>query len=207
LLDDLSARFIENGYSLKWLHKEIMLSSAYCQSSAPRVEAASVDPANHSLWRMNPRRLDIEAYRDCMLAGCGSLDLQMGGPSVDLDQATNLRRTVYGRITRERLSTVLQLYDFPSAAIHSPERAETTSPLQQLFVLNSTFVQECAADLARRVAAEPDNKAKVQGMYRRLLGRDPTEGEFQLAEEYLKSATPAQYAQALLATNEVIFWP
>ena len=207
LLDDLAARFIRNGYSLKWLHREIMLSAAYCQASRPREDAARVDPSNRFLWRMNPRRLDVEAYRDCLLQAGGSLDERLGGPSMDLDQTGNTRRTVYGRVSRDRLSNVLQLYDFPNATMHSPQRETTTSPLQQLFVMNSAFIQERAEALAKSVEREPDNNAKARGMYRRLLGRDPGENELKLAEQYLEQATPAQYAQALLATNEVIFWP
>ena len=207
LLDDLAARFIQNGYSLKWLHREIMLSAAYCQSSRPRDDAARVDPANRLLWRMNPRRLDIEAYRDCMLQASGNLDDRMAGPSNDLDQSFSTRRTVYGRISRGRLSTLLQLYDFPEASMHSPQREITTSPLQQLFVMNSAFVQERAVELAKSVDQEPDLNAKVRGMYRHVLGRDPGESELRLAEQFIKTSTMARYAQALLSTNEVIFWP
>jgi hypothetical protein len=207
LLDDLAARFIQNGYSLKWLHREIMLSAAYCQSSQPREEGSRVDPANRFLWRMNPRRLDVEAYRDCLLQATGSLDERMAGPSTELDQPGNNRRTVYGRISRGRLSYVLQLYDFPEATMHSPQRETTTSPLQQLFVMNSEFIQDRAQSLAKSVESESEVNAKVRGMYRKLLGRDASEREIQLAEEFLKTSTPAQYAQALLATNEVIFWP
>jgi hypothetical protein len=184
-----------------------MLSATYRQSSHPRDDGAHIDPANHYLWRMNPRRLDIEAYRDCMLQSSGSLDERLGGPSNDLDQQNNLRRTVYGRIGRERLSTMLQLYDFPSATIHSPQRESTTSPLQQLFVMNSTFVQDRAEALIKHVENEADQPAKINAMYRRLFGRDPTDHECQLGEQFLEKSSLAQYAQALLSTNEVIFWP
>ncbi|MDB5321633.1 MAG: hypothetical protein JWN40_3264 [Phycisphaerales bacterium] len=207
LLDDLAARFIQNGYSLKWLHREIMLSATYCQASQPRDDAARIDPANRLLWRMNPRRLDVEAYRDCMLQVTASLDDRLAGPSSDLDQPGNYRRTVYGRISRGRQSTLLQLYDFPEAAMHSPQRETTTSPLQQLFVMNSAFVEERAETLAKSVEPEKNVNAKVRGMYRRVLGREPSERELQLAGEFLQSSTLVQYAQALLSTNEVIFWP
>jgi hypothetical protein len=207
LLDDLSARFIQNGCSLKWLHREIMLSAAYRQSSQPRDDAARIDPANRLLWRMNPRRLDVEAYRDCMLQATASLDDRLSGPSSDLDQPGNYRRTVYGRISRGRQSTLLQLYDFPEASIHSPQRETTTSPLQQLFVMNSAFVEERADTLARSVEPEKTVNAKVRGMYRRVLGREPSEHEIQLAATFLEKSSLAQYAQALLSANEVIFWP
>jgi hypothetical protein len=207
LLDDLAARFIQHGYSLKWLHREIMLSATYCQASHPRDDAARVDPPNRLPWRMNPRRLDVEAYRDCLLQASGNLDDRMTGPSTDLDQPGNVRRTVYGRISRGRQSTLLQLYDFPDAAMHSPQLETTTSPLQQLFVMNSSFVQDRAEALATSVEKEPDIPAKVHGIYRRLFGRDPSEREVKLGEAYLETSKPALYAQALLATNEVIFWP
>jgi mono/diheme cytochrome c family protein len=207
LLDDLAARFIQSGYSLKWLHREIMLSATYQQSSQPRDDALHAGPSNDLLWRMNPRRLDIEAYRDCLLQASGSLDDQLYGPSLDLDQPGNDRRTVYGRVSRGRLNTLLQLYDFPQATMHSPQREVTTSPLQQLFVMNSGFVQDRAEDLARRVEKEPDVNARVRAMYRQVLERDPTDHELALAQTFLKSAPLAEYAQALLSTNEVIFWP
>jgi hypothetical protein len=210
LLDDLAARFIENGNSLKWLHREIMLSATYAQSSQPRVDAVAVDPGNRLLWRMNPRRLDIEAFRDCLLQASGALDERMGGPSEDLDRdnrGRNTRRTVYARISRGRVSNLLQLYDFPPATMHSPQRELTTSPLQQLFMMNSDFVLDRAEELARSVQDELDPSSQARGMYRRLLGRDPDASELQLANEFLANATLEQYAQALLATNEVIFWP
>src|SRR6266481_4862625 len=86
LLDDLAARFIAHGWSLKWLHREIMHSAAYRQASRPRADADAVDPANLLLWRMNPRRLDVESYRDSMLRAAGTLDDKMYGPSEDVDK-------------------------------------------------------------------------------------------------------------------------
>ncbi len=207
LLDDLAARFIANGWSLKWLHREIMLSAAYQQASRPRPDAAKIDPANRLLWRMNPRRLDIEAYRDCILQASGSLDTKLGGPSTDLDQAGNKRRTVYARISRGRVSGVLQLYGFPEATMHSPGRETTTTPLQQLFVMNSPFMRDQAAALVAGVSKEPDVDAKLRAMYHKVLARDPSERELDLAGNYLATGTMTNYAQALLCTNEVIFWP
>jgi hypothetical protein len=207
LLDDLAARFIANGWSLKWLHREIMLSSAYRQASHPRPEAMKLDPANRLLWRMNPRPLDIEAYRDCILQASGSLDTSLGGPSIDLDQPGNNRRTVYARISRSRPNNLLQLYGFPEATMHSPNRETTVSPFQQLFVMNSPFLRDQAAALAKSVAREADNHAKVRVLYRKVLARDPTSHELELASEYLAGSTLTEFAQALLCTNEVIYWP
>jgi hypothetical protein len=207
LLDDLAARFIANGWSLKWLHREIMLSATYQQASRPRPEAARAEPANRLLWRMNPRRLDIEAYRDCILQAAGGLDTRLGGPSADLDQPGNLRRTVYGRVSRGRVNRLLQLYGFPEATMHSPGRETATTPLQQLFVLNSPFLRGRSAALVASVAKESDANARVRALYRRVLARDPSERERMLATQYLATGTLTDYAQALLSTNEVIFWP
>jgi hypothetical protein len=207
LLDDLAARFIANGWSLKWLHREIVLSATYRQTSRPRPEAAKVDAGNRLLWRMNPRRLDIEAYRDCILQAAGTLDTGLGGPSVDLDKSSNVRRTVYARISRGRVNNLLQQYGFPEATMHSPGRETVTTPLQQLFVLNSPFMRDQAAALVARVAKEPDDTARVRAIYRNVFARDASERELDLATRYLATGTMTDYAQALLCTNEVIFWP
>jgi hypothetical protein len=105
------------------------------------------------------------------------------------------------------LHTVFRLYDFSDPSQHTPGRDVTTTPLQQLFVMNSPFLQDQAALLAKRVDGEPDNTAKVRSMYRKVLARDPSPKETDLALSYLGQGTLAQYAQALLATNELIFWP
>jgi hypothetical protein len=207
LLDDLAARFSAHGWSLKWLHREILLSAAYRQASRPRPEAAKIDPGNRLVWRMNPRRLDIEAYRDCLLQASGHLDLAAGGPSADVEQLKNRRRTVYARISRGRATGLLHQYGFPEATMHSPGRDTVTTPLQQLFVLNSPFLRDQAAALAASVSKVPDVNGQVVGMYRRALARDPSERELALASKYLAAGTLTDYAQALLCTNEVIFWP
>jgi len=207
LLDDLAARFIANGWSLKWLHREIVLSAAYQQASRPREDAMQSDPTNRLVWRMNPRRLDIEAYRDCILQASGTLDTTPYGVSMDLNQPGNNRRTVYARISRGRLNNLLQLFDFPEATLHSPGREVTTTPLQQLFVMNSQFFQNQAAALAK-TAEKLEGEQRVQFMYHKVLGRDANQAELKLAADYFAAgATPAQYAQALLSTNEVMFWP
>jgi hypothetical protein len=207
LLDDLAARFIANGWSLKWLNREIMLSAAYRQSSHPRSDALVVDATNNLVWRMNPRRLDVEAYRDNLLKVSADLEDKEPSLSFDLDAANNHMRTVYGRVSRGRLNTLLALYDFPDPMMTAPQRELTTSPLQQLFVMNSPFMQERASDLVKRVDSDSDNSAKIRDMYRDALNRNPTPKELDTALSYLEKGTLAQFAQALLASNEVIFWP
>ena len=207
LLTDLAARFIANGQSLKWLHREIMLSAAYRQASHPRADGRAADPTNTLLWRMNPRRLDIEAYRDNLLQVSGDLNNKVPELSFDLDLADNHFRTVYGRVSRGRLNTVLALYDFPDPIMTAPQRELTTSPLQQLFVMNSPFMQERAVSLLKQTDVIPEVPAKIRTLYRNSLNRNPTPKELDAALTYLDKGTLVQFAQALLASNEVIFWP
>ena len=208
LLEDLAARFIENGWSLKWLHREIMLSATYRQSSQPRAQAMEVDPTNQLLWRMNPRRMDIESYRDSLLQVAGKLDLTMYGPSENVDEGN--RRSVYSSISRGRSTAdVMKLYDVPAPLAHIPMRVQTLNPLQALFVMNSTFVQDLARALADEVGADPTPEARIQALYRKVFARNATAEEIALAVRYLGAPGNSlpQYAQALLSTNEVIFWP
>ncbi len=207
LLDDLATRFIAHGWSLKWLNREIMLSAAYQQSSRPRPEAEKVDQLNVMLWRMNPRRLDVESYRDSLLRAAGRLDTKMYGPSEDVEATTNLRRTVYGRVSRGRMASLMKNYDFPDPMQTSGGRDLTTTALQQFFIMNSGFMHDEAATLAKLTEAETGDAAKVQLLYRKVLSRDPSPKELDLAVSYLAGGTVEQYAQVLLSTNEEIFWP
>jgi len=211
LLDDLAARFIAHGWSIKWLQREILFSSTYRQASRPRPDAAAKDESNALYWRMNPRRMDIEAYRDTLLRSAGILDSTIGGPSMDLDASGNHRRTLYARISRARMNDLLRIYDFPTPMQHSPSRIDTMTPLQQLFVLNSPFIGTLAEDLAKSAAAET-GADQIKDLYRKILARDPSPAEIDSALTYLsKNAGPdsklPRFTQALLATNEEIFWP
>jgi hypothetical protein len=156
---------------------------------------------------MNPRRLDAESYRDSLLQAAGLLNLEMYGPSLDLDAPDNTRRTIYGRINRGRMSDFLSLYDFPNPFQHSPSRNLTISPLQELFVLNSPFMRQLSGALAQSVEQEGDAAARVRSLYRKILSRDPSPAQIEIGLNYLNGATVEQYAQVLLATNEEIFWP
>jgi hypothetical protein len=213
LLDDLAARFIANGWSIKWLHREIMRSATYQQTSAPDPAKSQVDPDNRWLWRMNRRRLEVEAWRDAMLAVTGDLSLQQGGPPLDLGDPKNRRRTLYGTVKRRELNDLLRLYDVPDATTHSPGRVPTTTPLQQLFVLNSPYLQQRAAALVRRLKADVPAGvvARVQRAYQLLYGRPATDVQVGLAVEFLTSEGKEndglwqQYAQALLGSNEFLF--
>jgi hypothetical protein len=207
LLDDLARRFIEHGWSLKWLHREIVTSATYRQASNPRDAGMQVDIANSLLWRMNPRRLDIEAYRDTLLRQSGQLDQRMYGVSEDLQSNRNVRRTVYGRVSRGRVNSLLKNYDFPDAMQSAGGRDLTITPLQQLFVMNSEFMHAAATQLAAEVASESDDAARLRSLFRKILGRDATTHELDRALGFLQGGSLEQYAQVLLSTNEEIFWP
>jgi hypothetical protein len=215
LLDDLAARFMANGWSIKWLHREIVLSAAYQQVSTADRDHQTRDPDNRWLARMNRRRLEVEAWRDAMLAVAGTLNLERGGAPVDLGDAGNRRRTLYGTIRRRELNDLLRLHDFPDPTIHNPGRIPTTTPLQQLFTLNSPFVQQQAAALVRRLKNEvpAGTEARVRRGYLLLYGRAATEGQVKLAVEFLtggkgdtvSDAAWEQYAAVLLGSNEFLF--
>lgn len=204
LLDDLAARFIQNGWSLKWLHREIMLSAAYQQSSKRRPEGDRTDQGNSFLWRMNPRRLSVEEIRDSMLRISGSLNPTVFGISEDVEAETNVRRTIYGRISRGRVSNLLRTYDFPDATQTSPGRELTITPLQQLYVLNGPFLRTQSQSLAKGLAAA-EQRPQIEELYRKVLSRMPTPNEIDLAQQYLAQGLIQEYAHVLLSTNEVLF--
>ena len=161
LLDDLAARFIEHGWSLKWLNKEIMMSAAYQQSSNPRPDGLQADEANALLWRQNPRRLDAEAFRDTLTRSAGVLDLRMGGVPGDVDSDTYYRRSIYGRVSRARSAQMLGLFDFPKPRSPAPGRDITTSTLQQIFLMNGAFVQNLAEAAAKTAATATGDAEQV----------------------------------------------
>src|SRR5260370_2607267 len=138
---------------------------------------------------MSPRRVDVETYRDSILRAAGTLDDKMYGPSIDLDREDRPRRTVYGRVSRGRLSNLLRLYDFPDPTQTSPGRDLTTTSLQQLFIMNSAFMHDQAAALATAVEKEPSEAEKIRSLYRRILARDPSPQELDLAMSYLTQGT------------------
>ncbi len=159
LLDHLASRFLACGWSIKALHREILMSATYRLSCDGDERNAAIDPANRLLWRMNRQRLDVEAWRDALLAASGELDESLGGPSVDIGSAANKRRTLYGKVSRHNLDSLLRLFDFPDPNITSGARPVTIVPLQQLFVLNSEFMIARAALSAAKLATEEKDNA------------------------------------------------
>ncbi len=208
VLDHLAYRFIHEGWSVKDLHREIMLSATYRQSSAVREEAAAIDPDNQLFWRMNRRRIDFEAMRDSMLFVAGTLDTSLGGKSVDLESNPfPHRRTVYALVDRNNFSPLLRTFDFPNPDTCNVERPETTVPQQALFAMNSPFVQELARLVTDRASeSSSTTPERITRLFEIILSRRPTPDELQLFETYACEETSelAELAQVMLLTNE--FW-
>ncbi len=211
LLDDLAARFIATGWSLKTLHREIVLSAAYRQSSSG---VSSSDSGNKLLARMARRRLDVESWRDAMLQASGQLDPTVGGPSIALNDPKNVRRTIYATIHRREMSTMLLTHDFPDPTSHSPQRVSTTTSLQGLYALNGPLLENQATVLAARLADEfpNDDSKRIARAYSLLYSRQPRPAELELGLQYLaaceegeRPATWQQYAHVLLVANEFLF--
>jgi hypothetical protein len=213
LLDYLASYLMSHGWSLKQLHRLILLSAVYRQQSEDRPECRQVDPENLLLWKRNRQRLDFEATRDALLAVAGTLDRTVGGKSVKEIMAPSARRrTLYGFLDRLNVPGLFRTFDFPSPDATSPQRASTTVPQQALFLMNSPFVQECARHLVARpeVGGERDLAGRVVQLYRLAYGREPTAQETALARAFVETAPQTgdgwqRYAQALLLANEFVF--
>ncbi len=211
LLDDLAMRFMQNGWSLKRLMRELVLSATYRQSSSGSAANSQLDEANDHLWRMNRRQMGIESWRDAIMATAGTLTLE-GGPSQSLDSPTHHKRTIYSQVSRRELNKTLMLFDYPDANVHAARRSSSTTPTQKLFVMNSPFIIEQSKKLAQRLQLSgSDDVSRIRHAYELLFAREPEAEELAIAQEYLKqpaeSALSAweQLAQALLATNEMLY--
>lgn len=216
LLDYLAASFVEHGWSTKYLHRLIVLSSTYQQGCEAPPANIAADPENDLLSRMNRQRLDFEALRDTLLAMAGKLDLKLAGLPVELEtEPFSTRRSVYGLIDRQNLPDVFRTFDFANPDTSSQRRFQTTVPQQALFLMNSPFVIEQARGLAHRVEAcgAATWADKIQSVYRILFQRQPAESELLLAQKFLATKTSSgstlspleKYAQVLLLSNELLF--
>ena len=218
LLDWLAATFMEEGWSLKRLHRTILLSSAYQQASDERPDCATLDPENRLLWRMNRRRLDFEAMRDGYLALSGRLDRALGGRPIDLwAQPFSARRSVYAFLDRQDLPGVFRVFDFANPDVSNDQRPRTTVPQQALFAMNSPFVLAQIRGLVARpeVAGQSDAARRVQVLYQLIFQRPATADEVELGLRFV-TASPVTsdesklspwelYAQVLLSANEFMF--
>ncbi len=190
LLDWLARYFVEQGWSLKQLHRQMLLSAAYRQDSvAHNAVALDADPENRLLWRFNAHRLDFESLRDALLFTSGALDPAIGGRPVELaKEPYPTRRTLYGRVDRQFLPAVFRVFDFPNPDMHSPTRIDTTVPQQALFLMNSPFVQQQARVFAAAAASAAADAGRVAWLYQRAYQRVPTEEEAARALEFISRA-------------------
>jgi hypothetical protein len=214
LLDDLAARFVRNGWSLKQLHREILLSATWRQASDATPESIEADPENLWLSRMNARRLTFEQWRDAMLHCSGALRHEIGGPSIGLEEASNVRRTLYATVHRRDMSPTLMIHDFPDPTQHSPARNTTVTALQGLYALNGPLLLQQSERLIQRVNAEASGGIadQIRRLYWLLYCRPPSKQEINLGEEFLGGGDQPiaterwqQYAHVLLASNELMF--
>jgi len=207
LLDWLSSWFRAEGGSTKKLHRLLLCSSVYRQSSQGEVRT---DPENRLFGRMELRRLDFEALRDSLLSVSGELDRTVGGKPADLEALPfSRRRTLYGLVDRQNLPGFYRAFDFADPDLPTAQRDETTVPQQALFLMNSPFVADCARRLSRRpdVAAEPEGPGRVDRLHRIVHGRPAREEELSRAAGFLASGSWEAFAHALLLSNEFVFIP
>jgi hypothetical protein len=222
LLDSLACELMDDGWSTKRLIRRIVLSATYRQSSQSRPECVAADPENKLLWRANRRRLDLESLRDSLIAVAGRLDEKMGGPSISLTGAPfSTRRSVYGFIERQNLPAFFRTFDFANPNTHTPERPQTTTPQQALFLMNSPFAIEQATFLAERSekqgmpGVEPkaspqtanamvaaNRVRRINRLFRLTLGREPALDELTDSLEFIDAGDPA----ALAAINSQLAW-
>lgn len=224
LLDWLATEFQRRNWSIKEMHRLIMLSNTYRQSSRHDADAAAVDADNRLLWRMNRQRLSAEEVRDSILAVSGTLDLTMGGPAempfryqfrkspvydyLDTkDRPERWRRSVYNFIVRSTPDPFMDVLDFPLPSSCTPARDSTNTPLQSLSLLNDLFVIEQADHFAARLAKSHngDHPGQVKAAYRLALGRDPSRRELELAQRFIEKHGSFPFCRALFNTNEFLY--
>ena len=223
LLDWLASKFIERGWSVKALHRLIVNSATYRQSSAFHEKAAALDADNQLLWRFTPRRIEAEAVRDAMLFASGQINPQMGGPSfrpftttdfnatfytpADRPEPEFSRRTVYRANVNSGKDPMLEAFDCPDPSVKTPRRGVTTTPLQALELMNNSFVQRQAKHLAERAmkVAGGDRAAAIRAAYRLALGRAPSPEESQRAASAASERDFSSFCWALLNSTEFVY--
>ncbi|MEZ6134646.1 MAG: DUF1553 domain-containing protein [Pirellulaceae bacterium] len=221
LLDYLATALADKGWSIKQMHRLIMRSDVYQQGAVEKESSRRLDPDNHLLWRMPRHRLDMESMRDAMLAVTDELDThQIGGRPFELESNPIVpRRSIYAFVNRDIISHLSSTFDGANPTSCTAKRPETTVPQQTLYALNSDFIQDRAAVLAKLAEAavdgdtKEDDAARLDWLYQRLYGRSPDAQEVEMALAFLASQTPesqqvdlwSQLAHALLASNEFMF--
>lgn len=191
LLDYLAARFLADGWSLKKLHRTILLSRTWQQSSEPSAENAKIDPFNRLLWRANVRKLDFESLRDSILHMGGKLDTAMGGRPVNIEtEPYSPRRSIYGFIDRTQMAEFMRHFDVANPTLPTGRRHETIVPQQALFRMNSLLVIEQARHIVDRkeFQSAQNDTDRVRQLYEIIYQRWPKPEELKLALEFIASA-------------------
>ncbi|MFO1042880.1 MAG: PSD1 and planctomycete cytochrome C domain-containing protein [Planctomycetaceae bacterium] len=235
LLDWLSRRFTEQGWSLKKLHRMIVLSQSFQLDSMVPPSLVEKDPENRLFGRANTRRLEAEEVRDALIAVSGRLDQTIGGSlltvknrayffdhtSKDLTDYSSYRRSIYLPVVRNNIYDLFQLLDYPDAAIPTGDRTTTTVAPQALMMLNSEFVTRTSTDLAQRLLAiSGTDEARIRQMYITAFGREATVDDVRDSQSFLAAVEkgPGDIAaekrrqraweclcQVVLASNEFIY--
>jgi hypothetical protein len=211
LLDYLAKRFVESGWSMKAMHRLIMLSAVYQQASEPLPGTRQADPDNRFFGRMNRQRLEAEAIRDNLLAVSGRLNSTMGGKATR--DFNSLRRSLYHMTIRSDRSGFGPLFDMADSTAPVATRTVSTVAPQALFLLNHPFVLEQKTALAQRILQDTqanDDKTRIEKIYVLLYGRPPTEEELRIGLEFLaRQRSPKEawgaYCEILLCANEFIY--
>ena len=197
LLDWLSNQFIQSGWSTKKLHRLILLSQTYQQSSVSNMpsdrltHALAVDAENRLLWHYTPQRMSFEMMRDSWLAISNELSTTQGGRGGELFGSANQpqRRTLYASIDRQFVPGVLRMFDFANPDLHTPQRSETTVPQQALFSMNHPFVAQRAKQLVKnldeQIANLDDAQSRIDWLYRQVFQRLPDQNERQALQQFL----------------------
>jgi cytochrome c553 len=214
LVDWLAATFIDDGWSLKQLHRRIMTSAAYRRSSFADADELAQDPDNRRLGRFSPRRLEAEEIRDALLTVADRLDATRGGPATD--KLTSPRRSLYLQTCRWDRGNFATLFDAANPDASVEKRIASTVAPQSLFLLNDPFVAEAASGLAERLARDVPKAtqatARVQRAYRLLFARQATSAEIDAAKKFLAAAEKpndetawTDWCHVLLCSNEFVY--
>lgn len=221
LLDWLSQKFIESGWSLKSLHRLIVSSDAYRRSSQFLPEAARVDGDNRLLWRFSPRRLEAEAIRDSMLTISGELNSERGGPGFDLFnlrggltgfkpiekfESSGLRRMIYAHKVRREFDAVFGAFDCPDGGQSTAVRSKSTTPIQALNLFNSQFTMDRSAALSKLILAQSETETEqIELAFQKILGRNPTRTETEQSLPVVQASGLNTLIRVLFNTNEFLF--
>lgn len=213
LLDDLSTRFMDHGWSTKWLVREIVYSAAYQQTSASDSQKLNRDPENQMMSRMNRKKLTVEMWRDAGLILAGLMDGR-GGKSKELNDPQNHQRTVYSRISRLSLNSMLMQFDYPDANVHNESRSETITPTQKLYALNDPFFLKLAESFAQNLSKEIGNNPTlmIRHAFKQIYFRDAREDELSSSISFIvgdkgliEMERFVQFCHALLISNEMLY--